>query len=145
MQQPCLGFGSIIYSPPAEKLSHKQNILPQRVRCRRLYSSLNPCAFFLRGIGKQGFQCQGKDNPSFFIFLHCQIFLRLVSKSDWLILEYIFLPIFSLVCSFVVHKRCHEFVTFTCPGSVAGPNPDVSRCVSHYSTSPSFFIFCIPL
>lgn len=71
--------------------------------------------FCFRGFGKQGYQCQGK---------------KLVRGSrdskhyPWNTFASI---LFTFpVCSFVVHKRCHEYVTFTCPGADKGADSDVS-------------------
>ncbi|CAG06122.1 unnamed protein product [Tetraodon nigroviridis] len=102
------------------------------------------CTDFIWGFGKQGFQCQAVSTAANQVVTAAGMLTGLVDQSLHRI--EIKAPINGekrkrtvfkqalqrenrgrRVCCFVVHKRCHELVTFSCPGADKGPDTDVSK------------------
>ncbi|MBN3314285.1 KPCA kinase, partial [Atractosteus spatula] len=120
------------------------------------------CTDFIWGFGKQGFQCQGilvkplctahlpslpaeRNAPASSSLLAVKAATFLINSLRYAGSAQQFKWLCE-VCCFVVHKRCHEFVTFSCPGADKGPDTDDPRSKHkfkiHTYGSPTFCDHC---
>lgn len=91
------------------------------------------CRQFIWGLGKQGYQCQGKAHQ-------CRLIFKITNS-----------PPHNAVCTLVVHKKCHQFVVVKCPGCKETNAEDVSWLssrslpftVAHASPPPPPIPSCI--